>query len=99
MLMATLQVKQLPDDLHAALKARAAQEHVTMSDLVTQILRRELALPSMTQWLARLAERPIEDRGIDSIALLDAVRGELPPEDTASSVRPTGAASHRRGDR
>lgn len=52
--MATLQVKHLSDDLHAALQRRAKAEGLTLTDLVTRMLQRELALPSMGEWLADL---------------------------------------------
>jgi len=74
--MATLQVKQLPDDIHAALKERARVEGTTLSELVTSMLRRELALPSMSEWLAKLQERPQAGRDIDVPRLLDEVRAD-----------------------
>lgn len=73
MQVATLQVKQLPDDLHAALKARAAAEGMSLSELVTVMLRRELALPSMAQWLRELRAAPTRD-GVDVLGALDSVR-------------------------
>lgn len=53
---ATSQVKNLPDDLHAALAARAKSEGVTMSDYVTRIL----GCPLVTSD-ARLSRAPIND--------------------------------------
>lgn len=75
MRMATIQVKQLPAELHAALKERAAAEGVSLSELVTRMLRRELALPSMSQWLAELGRAPTH-HAVDVLASLDAVRDE-----------------------
>ena len=76
--MANLQVKNVPDDLHAELRARAAYEGTTLSELVTRLLRRELSLPSMAQWLDEL--KALEPFGveIDVPRLLDEVRGEPP---------------------
>ena len=74
--MATLQVKHLPDELHAALRERAQREGTTLSDLVTRMLRRELALPSMAEWLATLKATPRRDADVDVAALLDEVRAE-----------------------
>ena len=39
-----LQVRNLPDELHAALQERARSEGMTMSDYVTKVLRRDLAI-------------------------------------------------------
>lgn len=74
--MATLQIKQLPDELHSALRARAQREGTTLSELVTRMLRRELALPSMTEWLATVQARPARGSDIDVAELLDEVRAD-----------------------
>jgi antitoxin FitA len=73
--MATLQVRNLPDDLHAELRARAAEEGTTLSDLVTRLIRRELAVPSMRRWLAELATAPERDE-LDTVGAVDAARDE-----------------------
>lgn len=77
MLMATLQVKQLPDDLHVALKRRASVEGVSLSELVTRMLRRELALPSMAEWLHELQLAPTRG-SLDVLSAVDADRGAMP---------------------
>jgi plasmid stability protein len=77
--VANLQVKNLPDDLHDELRARAAREGRTLSELVASLLRREMALPSMSDWLAELedvVEQHPVDADVDVPALLDEVRGE-----------------------
>lgn len=73
--MGTLQVKDLPDDLHAALRRRAQEEGPTLTVLVTRLLRRELALPSTAAWLDELRRRPPHPP-VDVVAALDAVRDE-----------------------
>ncbi|WP_425328565.1 FitA-like ribbon-helix-helix domain-containing protein [Ruania zhangjianzhongii] len=42
-----LQVRNLPNELHAALKERARSERMTMSDYVTKVLQRDLAKPTL----------------------------------------------------
>lgn len=74
--MATLQVKNLPDDLHAALRARAQRESTTLSELVTRLLERELALPSMAEWLDELDRVPRRGVDVDIEGLMDEVRAE-----------------------
>lgn len=71
--MATLQIKQLPNELHAALRERARASGLTMSEYVTRVLRRDLARPSMAEWLSHTAGEPVRPP-IDSAALLDDVR-------------------------
>ena len=76
MLVATLQVKHLPDELHEELRRRAARSGVTMSELVTRMLRRELSLPTMADWLAEVGSTPQRHTDIDISALMDDVRAD-----------------------
>jgi plasmid stability protein len=73
--MANLQVKDLPDELHDALRRRAEEEGTTLSALVTRLLRRELALPSTAAWLDELRRRPTHGN-VDVLWALDGVRDE-----------------------
>lgn len=81
--MATLQVKNLPDDVHASLAARAAEQDVTMSELVTRMLRRELSRPTIEEWAARISSRDDAVRPIDLDWALDEVRAEYDPDHRA----------------
>lgn len=53
---ANLQIRNVPDELHRALKMRAAREGKSMSELVLDQLRATLALPSENELRKRLAE-------------------------------------------
>lgn len=72
--MAILQVKSLPDDLYAELQRRARDEGATISDLVTRMLRRELAKPSLAEWLAEMPDKRLGD-DVDTVSVLDEIRG------------------------
>ena len=74
--MSTLQVKNLPEALHAALAARAKSEGVTMSEFVTRMLDKELSRPTMAEWVERRRQRAGPLRDIDTLAALDAAREE-----------------------
>lgn len=74
--MATLQVKNLPDDLHAALADRARTQGVTMSEYVTRLLRRDLSQPSIEDWIAARGSGLGAVRVIDVGRALDDVRVE-----------------------
>ncbi len=92
--MANLQVKNLPDELHALLAERARREGVSMSDYVTRVLRRDLTRPTIDEWLAaHAATGPA--RPIDVAAALDDVRLEYAPDQAPS--RPTGRPSDPTG--
>lgn len=56
-----IQVRNVPDDLHRALKARAAREGVTMSDLILGELPRLAHKPSAEQLLERIRQRTAVD--------------------------------------
>ena len=49
--MVMLQVKNLPEALHAALVDRAKAEGVTMSTYVTRLLRVDLQRPTLREWV------------------------------------------------
>ncbi len=76
-----LQVRNLPDGLHAALKERARSEGMTMSDYVTKVLQRDLAKPTMAEWIAEQTRRNEPRREIDTISALDAAREEYDPDE------------------
>jgi len=88
--MSTLQVKNLPDDVHAALAKRARDESTTMSELVTRLLRRELSRPTFDEWDRRHPAAGTT-RPIDVAHALDEVRVEYAPDD--APARATTAAS------
>jgi antitoxin FitA len=55
--MKMIQIRNVPDDLHRALKVRAAQEGTTLSDYILADLPRLAHKPSAEQVLARIRER------------------------------------------
>jgi len=52
--MSSLQIRNVPDEIHRALKVRAALEGKSMSELVLDQLRRILVLPSERELRERL---------------------------------------------
>lgn len=56
--MAALQVRNLPEDLHDRLRQRAEAENRSISDIVIQILNRELTRPKMQEWLDLVSTTP-----------------------------------------
>jgi hypothetical protein len=73
--MATLQVKRVPDDLYAAARQRAESEGLSLSQYTLRLIERDLALPTLTEWLDELPRRrPID---IDIEKLMDDVRAEF----------------------
>lgn len=52
-----IQVRNVPDELHRSLKARAAREGTTLSDLILHELPRLASQPSPEQLIGRIRAR------------------------------------------
>jgi len=73
--MSAVQVKNVPKELHEAVRRRAAEEGLTVSDYVLRVLQRDVSSPSQRQWLARIAERePVQVP--DVAVLIDRERAD-----------------------
>jgi plasmid stability protein len=59
--MSAIQVKNFPADLHAKLRERAAKRGRSVSGYVTEVLERDLSMPSTREWLDSLKEDPPTD--------------------------------------
>jgi antitoxin FitA len=56
--MKTLQIRNVPDDVHRRLKARAAREGRSLSEFALSELRRSLERPTWDEWLERVRRDP-----------------------------------------
>jgi hypothetical protein len=55
-----IQVRDVPEQVHSILKARAAREGMSLSDLIKRELARAAERPSMAEWLERTQQlRPV----------------------------------------
>lgn len=68
-----LQVRNVPEDIHRQLKARAAVEGMSLSDLALAELRRSLERPTRRELIERVRARKRTD--VDESAA-EAVRAE-----------------------
>lgn len=58
-----IQVRDVPDQVHSTLKARAAREGMTLSDFIKRELQRSVELPTMREWLERMGQaKPISTK-------------------------------------
>ena len=79
LLMSAIQVKNLPEPMHAELRRRAAEEGMTLAEYILDVLRRDLAVPGQRQWLERLGSRePVQTTG--ALGALGAARAEREAE-------------------
>jgi len=72
--MSMIQIRNVPEDVHRRLKARAALEGVSLSDMALAELRRSLDRPTRRELLDLVASRePVVD-GPSSADLVDSAR-------------------------
>lgn len=74
--MTMVQIRDVPEDVVATLKARAAADRMSLSDFLKGHLEEIARQPRMGDVLARLASRPRRELSIPITELLDEVRGE-----------------------
>ncbi len=72
--MSMIQIRNVPDDIHRRLKARAAMEGVSLSDLALAELRRSLERPTRRELLDMVASREPVIEGPSSAELIDGAR-------------------------
>lgn len=57
----TIQIRNVPDDLHRTLEARAAKLGMTLSDYLLSEIEQVADKPSLQEWLERVkAHEPVE---------------------------------------
>ena len=76
--MATLQVKNVPDELHEAVRARADAEGMTISAFLLRTIAQAVERPALTTWLDDVLDWHGEEasRSYDIAAVMDEVRDE-----------------------
>ena len=72
-----LQIRDVPDDVHRALKARAAASGVSLSEYVRTVLTRAASRPTPSELAAQIAARGV-------------VQPAEPTEHTVRSIREQG---------
>ena len=75
--MASIQVRNIPDNLYERLYKHAHESNSTMRALVVAAIERELR---RREWQQGLADRPVTDLGIDAATLLAEARAEREAE-------------------
>ena len=75
--MGMIQIRNVPDDLHRKLKARAAERGQSLSDYLLEIIRIEAEQPTLEEWLARVKSREPVDFELSSAELVRELREEM----------------------
>ena len=71
-----IQVRNVPDDVHRELKARAARQGTTLSDYVQALIEDDLAVPTLEEGLARVMRLPRPRQVVAGSELVRAARAE-----------------------
>lgn len=74
----TVQIRDLDDEVYAALARRAAEAGVSVPELLRREAERLAARPSVTEWLERTRRRPSPIAPSEVIEALEELRGEWP---------------------
>ena len=74
----TIQIRDLDDEVYAGLVRRAAEDGITVPELLRREATRLAARPSIAQWLSRTARRPSGVSTEEVLTALDDWRGEWP---------------------
>jgi hypothetical protein len=74
----TIQIRDVDDEVYAALLRRAGEEGITVPELLRREAARLAARPSVAQWLARTGRRPSTVSTAEVLATLDEWRGDWP---------------------
>jgi antitoxin FitA len=77
----TIQIRDVDDDVYAALAKRAAEAGLTVPDLLRREARRLAARPTVEEWLARTRRRPSGITRAEVIEAVDELRGPWPDAD------------------
>ncbi|HEX6332522.1 MAG TPA: hypothetical protein VF129_14725 [Actinomycetota bacterium] len=77
----TIQIRDVDDDVYAALAKRAAEAGLTVPDLLRREARRLAARPTVEEWLARTRRRPSGITRAQVMEAVDELRGPWPDAD------------------
>jgi plasmid stability protein len=73
-----IQIRNVPEELHRELKARAAQEGMTLSDYLLAEIRDVAVRPSMRQWLDNVSQREPVQTSLTSSEAIHLERERAP---------------------
>jgi hypothetical protein len=74
----TIQIRDIDDDLYAALVRRASELGISVPELLRREAARIVSRPSVKEWLERTRRRPSNITPSDIRDALDETRGEWP---------------------
>lgn len=76
----TVQIREIPDETYHKLAQRAAEARVSVPDYLRRLAERDVARPSVAEWIERTRARGGPQRQSDVIEALDELRGPWPTD-------------------
>ena len=73
-----IQIRNVPDEVHQALKIRAAKEGMSLSDFLRREVTRIAERPSLTELIERIRQREPVELDEDPAVTIRKLRGPLP---------------------
>lgn len=74
----TVQIREIDDEVYAALTQRAAEAGLTVPELLRREAARLASRPSVEEWLERTRRRPSSITRSEVLDALDELRGPWP---------------------
>ncbi len=74
----TVQIRDIDDEVYAALSRRAAEAGLTVPDLLRREAGRLASRPTVDEWLERTRRRPSTITRAEVLEALDELRGPRP---------------------
>jgi plasmid stability protein len=74
----TIRIRNIDDDVYAALRRRAAEAGISVPELLRREAIRLAARPTVEEWLTRTHRRPSDLSRADVLAAVDELRGPWP---------------------
>jgi antitoxin FitA len=74
----TIQIRDIEDDVYAALSVRAAEAGMSVPELLRREATRLASRPTISEWLERLGRRSSEITSQEVLATFDETRGPWP---------------------
>ena len=76
----TIQIRDVEDDVYAALSVRAAEAGLSVPELLRREATRLASRPTVAEWLERLGRRSSDMTSDEIASALDEIRGPWPDD-------------------
>lgn len=99
--MSNIQVKNVPEEMHAELRRRADEKGLTIRDYVLRLIEKDQLIPTKRQWLDKVAELEPVDTAETAVEAVHRAREErereLEAREYERGARMTGDPRDRGG--